>query len=110
LRCPIVPQHSTAPCRALQPDWSRLHNLRNQVIPETDARVTQLAEKATQEAEAAGALQNERGTVQKRVEVGIEPQLALSSLPCLHIAVDEGCPGVGDVRNRLASMLKQFSS
>ena len=58
-------------CRALQPDWSRLHRLRNQVLPETEARVAQLAEKATQEAAAAGELQNEKSTVQKCVEVGL---------------------------------------
>ena len=39
------------------------------MIPETEARVTQLAAKATQEAAAAGELQNERTAVQKTVEV-----------------------------------------
>jgi hypothetical protein len=55
--------------RALQPDWARLSTLRNDVLPETEGRVTQLAARANQEADAAGALQVDRSTVQKRVEV-----------------------------------------
>jgi hypothetical protein len=56
--------------RALQPDWARLAAVRGSVLPETEGRLTQLGTKANQEADAAGALQTERGTVQKRVEVG----------------------------------------